>query len=336
MSKNHENLRIIAGIISAFVLALSGTHPVMATNLPPIAPEPLSAIAKPALSFGNFPQGPSAKKASTVNYNRSWIAQHLGKKNQVLLTFDDGPHPRTTPRVLEVLRENNLKGVFFVLGVNARKFPHLVKQIHDEGHTIGNHGYSHANLTKLSHAAILREIRITNDLISEITGKKPRLFRPPYGAINESVSSAVSSEGMSVMLWNIDPSDWRHKDSSRSVSIITRQMRLDSVARGGIILMHDNIPSTIETLRVLLPVIRRQLYIVCSETMGEPRNIFKIVTSPTLMQKKYSAELDLNKLNRPYLSHVIKPARARPLNSVALLRAKKTGRLLQAFAGQSI
>ncbi|EKD82177.1 MAG: chitin deacetylase, partial [uncultured bacterium] len=118
---------------------------------------------------------------SGTYYNRPQLVKLLADTRKIVLTFDDGPHPRTTPKVLEILRQRNIKAIFFVLGLQAAKYPALVKQIHDEGHLIGNHSYSHKNLAQLSEEGLRGELNRTSRLIESITGSKPAYLRPPYG-----------------------------------------------------------------------------------------------------------------------------------------------------------
>lgn len=131
---------------------------------------------------------------------------------EVLLTFDDGPHPTLTPKLLDSLAKHGAKGVFFVLGerVAAKGGEAIVKRAFDEGHRIANHTYTHPNLIKLPEPKIRDEIKRTEDLIAEfLTDHK--LFRPPYGSHNQLVDGIVKEMNYHMMLWNVDSEDWSKK-----------------------------------------------------------------------------------------------------------------------------
>lgn len=131
---------------------------------------------------------------------------------EVLLTFDDGPHPTLTPKLLDCLKAYDIKAVFFVLGerVAAAGARAIVQRAFQEGHRIGNHTYTHPDLTKLSEAGVRDELKRTEDLIAEfLTDHK--LFRPPYGAHNSTVDKVAREMGYHPVLWNVDSEDWRRK-----------------------------------------------------------------------------------------------------------------------------
>ncbi len=195
--------------------------------------------------------------ATGVFYHRKRLLDEVTTRKEVLLTFDDGPNPHTTPGVLAALRQHKMRAVFFVVGMNARKYPELIKQIHAEGHIIGNHTFYHCELPRFGADRIQHEIRTTNDLVEKITGVRPKLFRPPYGAINHRVLKVLNDEGMDVMLWTVDPYDWRCRNAARVLAKVTAVMGLDTAhPRGGVILLHDIFPSTVATLEPLLTKIQ--------------------------------------------------------------------------------
>jgi peptidoglycan/xylan/chitin deacetylase (PgdA/CDA1 family) len=131
---------------------------------------------------------------------------------ELILTFDDGPHPTLTPKLLDCLRDHTAKGVFFVLGerVASKGGKDIVKRAFEEGHRIGNHTYSHPDLTKISPQKVRDEIKRTEDLIAEfLTDHK--LFRPPFGAHNKSIDTIVREMGYHMVLWSVDSEDWKKK-----------------------------------------------------------------------------------------------------------------------------
>ena len=130
----------------------------------------------------------------------------LGGK-QVWLTFDDGPHPLNTKKVLKTLAAHQIKATFFVIGKHCKLYPDTLKLIAEGGHRIGNHTYNHPNLTRLTRAKIRDEILKTEALIAPFMhGKK--LFRPPYGAHNAPVDEVVAELGYRLVIWNVDTVDW--------------------------------------------------------------------------------------------------------------------------------
>lgn len=151
------------------------------------------------------------------------------------LTFDDGPLGTTTPEVLAVLREKNVKATFFVVGENAEKYPLLIKQEIAEGHEVGSHSYTHPLLRKLSRELVERELVKTDNIISA-NAPKPTLFRPPQGKYNHTISKLARDNGYTIILWSIDTMDWRRPPVGKIV-----ETALSNIKPGSIILMHDGV-----------------------------------------------------------------------------------------------
>jgi polysaccharide deacetylase family sporulation protein PdaB len=166
--------------------------------------------------------------------------------NQVALTFDDGPNRKHTPQILDILRQYNVKGTFFVLGEQVRENPAMLKRIAEEGHEIGNHTFSHPQLKKLSDEKVREQIVSTQEEIRAVLGFAPKLLRPPYGAYKKASLSLFEELGLHVILWSVDTNDWRRKGD-----VIARTVSRDS-KNGSIILFHD---SKTETVRVLPQII---------------------------------------------------------------------------------
>lgn len=153
---------------------------------------------------------------------------------RVALTFDDGPHPLYTPRILDILKERNIRATFFVIGSQVKRHPELVRRIVDEGHIIANHSWGHPNLTMRSPEGVQKELIDTNVAIAKVTGRIPRLMRPPYGGINARVESQLDELGFKAILWSVDTRDWERLSPSEIVNKVRYQTR-----PGGIILLHD-------------------------------------------------------------------------------------------------
>ncbi|MFU2194413.1 polysaccharide deacetylase family protein [Streptococcus pluranimalium] len=190
--------------------------------------------------------------------------QEEKKKNlkRVALTFDDGPNPDTTPRVLEILDQYDAKATFFTLGHKLAGQETLVKRMIDQGNEIGNHTWSHPNLTTLSVEGIKQEITATNQAIEKITHQKPTLMRPPYGATNATVQAAV---GMKEIMWTVDTLDWQ----SHSTPAIMKKLK-EQLTPGGIILMHDIHQTSVDALPSVLDYLKSQGYevVTVSELYG--------------------------------------------------------------------
>ncbi len=179
--------------------------------------------------------------------------QGAGKPTQVSLTFDDGPDPTWTPRILDILKAANVKAAFFIVGVNAERYPNLVRRIVAEGHEIGNHTYYHPDLGACWPEHIRLELNATQLLIETITGRSTTLFRPPYAAdtspssLSELIPLKIAQDlNYLVVLENIDPQDWARPGTDVIVSRVKQQRR-----EGNIILLHDGGGDRSETVAAL-------------------------------------------------------------------------------------
>lgn len=166
------------------------------------------------------------------------------EKPQIALTFDDGPHPRFTARLLDGLAKRNVKATFFLLGKNIEGQEAIVKRIYQEGHLIGNHCYSHVRLTSLSDAKAREEITKTNELIYDISGVYPNYIRPPFGAWKTGLEYENT---MVQVLWTVDSCDWEVRDADRIFNTV-----IENTGEGDIILMHDWYESSVDAaLRIV-------------------------------------------------------------------------------------
>ncbi len=167
-----------------------------------------------------------------------WCKNHIVKgvnttQKVVAITFDDGPHYKTTAKILDVLREKHVRATFFILGENAKNSPQLLAQELADEHEIGNHSYSHKHLNHLSKDKIEEEISMAEKEIMTIA-PKPIVFRPPGGLFNQTVLEAAQEKGYTTVLWTIDPRDWARPPMQQVVNQI-----LQHTEPGSIILMHD-------------------------------------------------------------------------------------------------
>lgn len=174
----------------------------------------------------------------------------------VALTFDDGPNPDYTGRILEVLKANYSRATFFVVGPNAEKYPDTLKAISAAGCEIGNHTYNHKNLTNLSEEEIEEQVDKVNRAVKKATGEDTTVIRPPYGAYNNQVLGQLMEP---VILWDLDTEDWKSRNAQTIVEHV-----LDTVKDGDIILMHDIYDSTAEAIEILIPRLKEQGYQIVS------------------------------------------------------------------------
>ncbi len=156
---------------------------------------------------------------------------------RIALTFDDGPAERFTEEILDILRERNVKATFFVCGEHVDRYPEIVRRIHAEGHTLGNHTYSHPFLYFHRRAFLAREIDRTQEAIEKVVAYRPRFFRPPYGARWLGLYSVLSQRNLRLVNWSDTGYDWKLDADG-----IVREA-LKTLGPGSIILLHDGLRS---------------------------------------------------------------------------------------------
>jgi peptidoglycan-N-acetylglucosamine deacetylase len=170
------------------------------------------------------------RTTSTLNHGRNINAP-------ICLTFDDGPDPTYTKKILDLLGDYDVKASFFVLGQAAEQFPHLLEQMMKAGHSIGNHTYSHCHPWMISSRHAKHEIERTTKIIKDITGIAPQWFRPPFGRLTMSMRIQAHAEQMTTVLWNRSIMDWGIFGTKTGIA-----GRLDKIKPGDIVLMHDGRP----------------------------------------------------------------------------------------------
>ena len=170
----------------------------------------------------------------------------------VALTFDDGPHPVYTERLLDGLKKRNVKVTFFLIGKSADKYPDLVKRMAEEGHLIGNHTMDHVQLNHQTYEKALEQIRASNQVISQITGQTPVYIRPPFGEWSKELQEEVD---MTAVLWDVDPVDWKVKNTETVVKRILKNAR-----DGDIILLHDVYGTSVDAALEIVDQMRAEGY----------------------------------------------------------------------------
>ncbi|MFP5237734.1 MAG: polysaccharide deacetylase family protein [Acidobacteriota bacterium] len=171
-------------------------------------------------------------------FGRTLIAP--ARPGEIALTFDDGPNPACTPRLLELLDRHNVKAAFFLVGKYASQEPGLTRRIADAGHTVGNHTWSHPNLALTAPRRVREELRKTNDALEQITGKPVRFFRPPFGARRPDVLHGARELGMIPVLWNAMTNDWAEPSAERIAAALGGKIEsAKQRGRAANVVLHD-------------------------------------------------------------------------------------------------
>lgn len=225
-----------------------------------ILPEPVADIAEVTLPYNklfdiideNYLKDDPLKEYLTYmeNKDRQERIMHAGGAPVVIpgkvvaLTFDDGPSPANTPRILDILAQYKAKATFYVIGSSISGNETILKRAISEGHEIGNHTWSHPDLKSLSISSVQEEIALGNKILQSNLGIKPKTFRPPYGSTNSTIATAA---GLHQALWDVDTLDWKNRDPQAILDAVKSQLR-----PGATILMHDIHDTTVEALPLVM------------------------------------------------------------------------------------
>lgn len=242
------------------VSRLTGSRPQATnskTNIPAARPKAAETAAG-AKEHGRQAWGQAKGEAGwkAVGGAETGAARARAHKS-VTLTFDDGPHPVNTPKVLDTLKQFDAQATFFVTGEHAAQNPKLLQRIVAEGHTLGYHTYDHANLSKLTPAQISQDMKKTQAAIDQALGYhyELKLVRPPYGAGADRVKQAAPDK--QVVLWNVDSNDWRfRKDDAQILKQVFEGANSVHARGASILLMHDIHPQTTRVLGETLQRLR--------------------------------------------------------------------------------
>lgn len=216
-------------------------------------PAPKAKPVKPAHSIEAAPKtaaSPSAEKEAAPKISPTprepaitFNSVHVDGP-YIAMTFDDGPSATLTPKLLDILAAHHIKATFFVLGEMVAQHPEILARAAREGHEIASHSWSHPNLAKMSQEGVRGQLQRTDDEIKGAIGKRPTLFRPPYGSITERQKHWIHDEfGYAIILWDVDPLDWK-----RPGPAVVRSRILKETRPGSIVLSHDIHPGTIEAM----------------------------------------------------------------------------------------
>ncbi len=211
---------------------------------------------------------PFAAAVSGKEDRNSVVYRCPNNNMEIALTFDDGPHPRYTPMILEILEEYGIKATFFMIGENVRYYTPAAEAVVRAGHEVGNHTESHHSLRPLGESAMRREIQACEEAIFSVAEYRPCLIRPPEGEMNDTMKKLMSDMGYRIILWDVDTRDWAHTPPATIAARV-----LEDVQAGDIILMHDFIGErspTPEALRLLIPALleRGYRFVTVGELLG--------------------------------------------------------------------
>ena len=191
--------------------------------------------------------------AATTGRDEPIYRSHPNDRMEIALTFDDGPHPRLTPVILDILAEYGIRATFFMVGENVGYYHEAARAVVEAGHEVGNHTFSHRKFDRMGEEELLREISACESALSEVTDSPVRLIRPPEGQVSDTMRRVMGTLDYRVILWDVDTRDWAHTSPEE----ISRHI-LETVEAGDIILMHDFIgynSPTPEALRRVIPAL---------------------------------------------------------------------------------
>ena len=170
------------------------------------------------------------------------------------LTFDDGPHPQHTPRLLDILNNCEVQATFFVVGKHAQQHPQLIERICREGHSIGHHSFTHSDPSTTSAETLVAEINQTAGILQNQLGSSPRLFRPPHGKITTTKMLRLWHMGQTIVLWNRDPKDFECKSAAE----LSDRLETNPIGARDIVLLHDTFPHAAQVLPQIIEGARRR------------------------------------------------------------------------------
>ena len=197
-------------------------------------------------------------------------APEAGDLKYVALTFDDGPSPRCTPRLLDGLAEYGARATFFVVGCQTVKDPDIVRRIAAEGHQVGNHSYDHPQMDSLTCAQALDDLQKNDDLLRELLGEGDYWVRPPYGLLTDDEAARLT---VPLVNWSVDTEDWRTKDCDKILDVIYR-----CTGDGDIVLLHDRYLNTVDAALKAVAHLQQQGYVFV--TVSELLAIKNIAPEP--------------------------------------------------------
>ena len=196
----------------------------------------------------------SKNKLYTENMSEEISSVEINVKPKIALTFDDGPNKKHTPVLLDGLKERGVRATFFLIGENIEMEENhkIVKRMYEEGHLIGNHTYSHIEISKVNNDIAMAELEKTNQLIHNITGEKVEFMRPPFGAWQKTLEQKID---MIPVMWTVDPLDWTTANTEEIVNKVVTE-----VEENDIILLHDCYESSVQAALRIVDLLQAEGY----------------------------------------------------------------------------
>ena len=185
------------------------------------------AAASGATEFSASEAAPEKEIAQDAKIE--FITSGLPDGNRIALTFDDGPTPGVTELILDELRRRKLHATFFMIGQGIAAAPDLARRVLAEGHEVGNHTFTHPNLTTLADRQVDAEIQKTQDIMADVLNHRAVWFRPPYGALRQDQAGLPARRGLGIVLWSVDPQDWSQPGEAKIVETVLAQTRPGSI-----------------------------------------------------------------------------------------------------------
>ncbi|MDP3849118.1 MAG: polysaccharide deacetylase family protein [Luteolibacter sp.] len=268
-------------LLAASLSSCSAAAPLGDRATSPVKTPANANYRTPALS-GPLPRNPDMafssdfSKSSGISFSRVLVSG-----NYIAMTFDDGPHPQNTPRLLDMLRARNVKATFFVIGRSVDLYPQVVRRTVAEGHEIGNHSHTHRLLSKLGDSELRLEMSRCADAVHRAAGVRIRTMRPPYGGLLQRQRELVHSEfGYPTILWSVDPLDWKRPGPG----VVTSRI-LSGTTAGAIVLAHDLHAQTVDAMPATIDGLLRRgfKFVTVSQLLAmktEPAAATAQITAP--------------------------------------------------------
>jgi peptidoglycan/xylan/chitin deacetylase (PgdA/CDA1 family) len=267
-----HRLLLAASISFALFAALHGA-PAPATGAPPSPPPATEPAGKSTAPSTETPATPAPAPTPKITYSDCHVeGQYIAR------TFDDGPHKINTPRLLDMLKERHIHATFFMVGENVADNQEIVKRVLAEGHEIGNHSWSHPQLSVMNDASVRDQLQKTQDAIKQACGLTPKLMRPPYGAFTARQRNWAHGEwGFTVILWDVDPQDWKFRNAER-----VKKEILKAAVSGSIVLSHDIHKTTVDAMPEVLDTLASKgfKFVTVSELISMDRPKAKATPAP--------------------------------------------------------
>ncbi len=282
---------LVVPMIAGLLGAACQSAQTQSAQQPQVVAVPQNEVAQPSGAAPTLPpkgdstpvmQAPPAETGpKKLSYNSCNV-----EGPYIALTFDDGPHATLTPKLLDILKERGIKATFFVLGECVAANPDVLKRAVAEGHEIGNHSWDHKAFTKSGGAGVASQINQTNAAIENAAGIKPATVRPPYGSTNATITKRLNDEfGLKVIMWDVDPLDWKNRNSEHVTSEI-----LKNTKAGSIVLAHDIHPTTVNAMPATIDGLLAKgfKFVTVSEliAMDRPQAPAKTLPSPAAAKTK--------------------------------------------------